>query len=183
MTPFETFALSADGLGQLWAISTQGGPNGVGLATRFDPSAGKVTAQVPVGRGPRAGGDLSGSASGGEFAPSGRATHVFAGCGREGRATDAVSQGETQWLNLRVVALFGAGAKVSVSVRHAESAGQLPDAMFKTVGELPRDASPFALRLPDGGAIEVALDLEARYAIGAPRVSRVGVEWRCPGPE
>jgi streptogramin lyase len=183
LAPFETFALSADGLGQLWAISTQGGPEGVGLATRFDPATRQVSAQVPVGRGPRAGGDLSGSASGGEFERSGRATHVFGGCGREVRETDAVSQGETQWLNLRVVALFGAGAKVSVSVRHAQRIEQLPDAIYKALGELPRDASPFALSLPEGGAIEVALDLESSHAIGAPRVARVGVEWRCPGPE
>jgi streptogramin lyase len=183
VTPFETFALSADGHGQLWAISTQGGPDGVGLATRFDPTAGQVSAQVPVGRGPRGGGDLSGSASGGEFERSGRASHVFGGCGREGRETDAVSQGETQWLNLRVVALLGAGAKVSVAVRHAARAEQLPDAMLKTLGELPRDAPPFELALPRGGAIEVVLELESAFAIGAPRVARVGVEWRCPGPE
>jgi len=183
LTPFETFALSADGNGQLWAVSTQGGPDGVGLATRFDPVAGVVSAQVPVGKGPRAGGDLSGSASGGELERAGRATHVFEGCGREGRETDVVSQGETQWLNLRVAGLLGPGATVGVSVRHAESAEQLPDAMFNTLAELPGDASPFALKLPNGGAIEVALDLQSRYAIGAPRVARVGVEWRCPGPE
>lgn len=183
MTPFETFALSADGNGQLWAVSTQGGPDGVGLATRFDPAAGMVSAQVPVGRGPRAGGDLSGMASGGEFERAGRATHVFAGCGRAGRGSDAVSEGETQWLNLRVVALLGAGAKVGVSVRQAASEDELSDAMFNTLGELPGDASPFALDLPKGGVIEVALDLQSVHAIGAPRIGRVGVEWRCPGPE
>jgi hypothetical protein len=89
----------------------------------------------------------------------------------------------SQWLNLRVAGLLGAGATVGVSVRHAESAEQLPDAMFNTLAELPGDASPFALKLPNGGAIEVALDLQSRHAIGAPRVARVGVEWRCPGPE
>ena len=180
--PYETFALSRDGLGQLWAVSTQGGPGGVGLATRFDPSSGAVSAQVPVGRGPRAGGDPSGSASGGEFARGARATHVFGGCGREGRG-DAVSQGATQWLNLRVVALLGAGARVVVSLRHAATEEQLSDAIFNTLGELPRDASPFALQLPDGGVIEVALDLQSPYAIGAPRIARVGVEWHCIGPE
>ena len=183
LRPFETFALSADGFGQLWAVSTQGGPDGVGVATRFIPATGMVSAQVPVGRGPRGGGDLSGIASGGEFAREGRATYVFGGCGREVGGTDDVSQGATQWLNLRVVGLLGAGAKVGVSVRHAEDITQLSDAMFNTLGELPRDASPFALRLPEGGAIEVALDLQSSYAIGAPRIARVGVEWRCPGPE
>lgn len=181
--PFETFALSADGLGELWAISTQGGPNGVGLATRFDPEAGRVSAQVPLGKGPRAGGDLTGSASGGEFAKKGRASHVFAGCGREARENDAVSQAQTEWLNLRVATLLGAGARVVISVRHADSINALADATYKQLGELPRDTRPFSLQLPAGGAIEVALDLESNYAIGAPRIARVGVEWSCPGPE
>jgi streptogramin lyase len=181
-SPFETFALSADGFGQLWAISTQGGPDGVGLATRFDPKAGRVSAQVPLGKGPRAGGDLTGSASGGEFARVGRASHVFAGCGREGRETDAVSQAQTEWLNLRVTALLGAGARVVISVRHAESIEALADTSYEQLSELPRDTGPFALQLPAGGAIEVMLDLESNDAIGAPRVARVGVEWRCPGP-
>jgi hypothetical protein len=183
VAPFETFALSADAFGQVWAISTQGGPGGVGVATRFDPSAGRVSAQVPLGRGPRAGGDLSGSASGGEFARQGRASHVFAGCGREGRETGAVSQAQTEWLNLRVVTLLGAGAKVSVSVRQAASVEALPDASYLPLAQLPRDTAPFRLQLPAGGAIEVALDLESTHAIGAPRIARVGVEWSCPGPE
>jgi hypothetical protein len=183
LVPFETFALSADGFGQLWAISTQGGPQGVGLATRFDPKAARVSAQVPLGKGPRAGGDLSGSASGGEFARSGRASHVFAGCGREGRETDAVSQAQTQWRSLRVVTLLGAGARVVISVRHAASVEALPSAAYAQLAQLPRDSAPFALQLPAGGAIEVALDLESSYAIGAPRIARVGVEWSCPGPE
>jgi hypothetical protein len=180
--PFETFALSQDGQGKLWAISTQGGPDGVGLATRFDPAADSVTAQLPLGRGPRAGSDLGGTA-GGEVAPQGRASHVFAGCGREGRELDAVSQAMTEWLNLRVQARVGVGAKVHVSVRHAPNVERLPDASFVLLGELPRDELPFPLQLPAGGAIEVALDLESPYAIGAPRIARVGVEWGCPGPD
>jgi hypothetical protein len=181
-TPFETFALNADGFGQLWAISTQGGPDGVGLATRFDPKAGVVSAQVPLGKGPRAGGDGSGSASGGEYARAGRTSHVFAGCGREGRETDAVSQAQTEWLNLRVAPLLGAGARVVISVRHSDSIEGLSDAPYKQLAELPRDTAPFPLQLPAGGAIEVQLDLESNYAIGAPRIARVGVEWSCPGP-
>lgn len=180
--PFETFALSADGLGQLWAISTQGGPGGVGVATRFDPKEDRVSAQVPLGRGPRAGGEGS-SASAGEFARAGRTSHVFAGCGREGRETGAVSQAQTEWLNLRVVTLLGAGAKVVVSVRHAASVEALSDAAYRELAELPRDTAPFPLQLPAGGALEVALDLESQHAIGAPRVARIGVEWSCPGPE
>jgi hypothetical protein len=113
----------------------------------------------------------------------GRASHVFAGCGREGRETDAVSQAQTEWLNLRVAPLLGAGATVAISVRHADSLERLPDADYKRLAELPRDAGPFPLQLPAGGAIEVALDLASAYAIGAPRIARVGVEWRCPGPE
>lgn len=183
LKPFETFALSRDADGMIWAVSTQGGPRGVGVATRFDPMQQRVTAQVPLGRGPRAGGDLSGSASGGEFARAGRASHVFAGCGRETGASDAVSQSATEWLNLRLTTLLGAGASVRVLVRHAESVEALQDATFEALGELPRDAPPFPLQLPAGGVIEVAIELASPYAIGAPRVGRVGVEWTCPGPE
>jgi streptogramin lyase len=179
--PYETFALTVDGLGKLWAISTQGGPDGVGVATRFDPETKTVSAQVPLGRGPRAGGDLSGSAAGGEYTRDGRASHVFAGCGREAR-TGSVGEEQTEWLNLRVVALLGAGAKVRVWVRHAVAVEQLTAAPYMLLGELPR-AEPFPLSLPAGGAIEVALDLESSYAIGAPRISRVGVEWSCPSPD
>jgi streptogramin lyase len=183
LTPFETFALTMDAAGQLWALSTQGGPGGVGLATRIDPATARVTAQVPVGRGPRAGGDPSGGALGGQFEREGSVSHVFGGCGREARLADGVSQSQTDWLNVYVSALSGAGGKVSVSVRHAANEEGLAEATYAVIGELPRDTSPLALRLPSGGVIELELRLGSENAIGAPRVARVGVEWRCSGPE
>jgi hypothetical protein len=181
--PFETTALAGDGLGQVWAISAQGGPGGVGLATRVDPDGLRVTAQVPVGRGPRGGGDLSGLASGGEFARAGTASHVFGGCGREGRQTDGSSQALTQWKRLRVAAVSGAGAKLLISVRRADSEPQLEAATFQRLGELPGVQPVFPLALESGGVLEVQLALQSAPAIGAPRVSRVGVEWDCPGPD
>lgn len=181
--PFETFALSLDADGRLWAVSTQGGPQGVGLATRFDPEAGEVTAQVPVGVGPRAGGDLSGSASGGQYAPQGEVSHVFGGCGREAREAQDVSLAQTEWQRLRVVALMGVGASVTVSIRHGEDEDALARAAYEVLGELPTDEPVFELRLPEGGMIEASLQLRSDHALGAPRVARVGVEWACPGPD
>ena len=182
-TPFEIAALSADGSGNVWAISTQGGPADVGLATRFDPDSLKVTAQVALGKGPRAGGDFSGLGSGGEYERAGSATHVFGGCGREGRETDEAAQLLTQWKRLRVAAVSGAGAKVTGWVRRADTEAQLEAAEFKLLGEVPAMGPVFALQLAVGGVLEVKLELESAAAIGAPRVARVGVEWDCPGPD
>jgi hypothetical protein len=151
-----------------------------------DPETSRVTAQVPLGRGPRAGGDLTGSASGGQYEREGAVSHVFGGCGREARVTDGVSQGETDWRNVRVVALVGAGGRVSVAVRRADDEAGLADAAYEVLGELggpTSDASPFPLTIQPGGVIEVQLRLMSEQAIGAPRIVRVGVEWRCSGPD
>jgi streptogramin lyase len=181
LSPFETVALTADGYGQVWAISTQGGADGAGLATRFDPDVGRITAQVSLGMAPRAGGDFSGYASGGEYEPEGSASHVFGGCGREGR--DMSLQVDTQWRRLRVSAAIGLGASVVVSVRRAESDDALAEQEFQRIAELPKDGAVFPLALADGGVVEVRLDLHSPVAIGAPRIARVGLEWECPGPE
>jgi streptogramin lyase len=181
-TPYETVALSSDTLGQLWAISTQGGPDGRGLATRFDPDTTQVTAQVPVGLGPRGGGDLSGAAFAANFAPEGQTTHVFLGCAADG-AGDAGAATRTQWKNVHVASVFGAGASVEVAVRHADQEQQLSAATFKVLGTLPQMDPPFALDVPEGGVLEVRLVLRSVGALGAPRVARVGVEWHCPGPD
>jgi hypothetical protein len=184
-TPFETVALSADGDGQVWAISTQGGPNGVGLATRFDPERKQVTAQVPVGLGPRASGDFTGYASGGEFAALGSATRVFRGCGHETRDQDqdVGSLAATRWLRLHVAASIGSGANVVVSVRRADDDGALAGVAFRRLGELPQDGDVYGLDVSPGGVLEVQLELRSPVAIGAPRIARVGVEWACPGPD
>lgn len=182
--PYESVALSADGEGQIWAVSSQGGPEGVGLATRFDPQLGVVSAQVPVGKGPRGGGDLSGYASGGEYAPFGTVTHVFGGCGLEARNSDGAQvQAITVWQRLRIVAEMGAHASVRVWIRHAAQLAELTDAAFVQLAELPLDGAVFPLTLDAGGVLEVKLDLSSPQAIGAPRVARVGIEWECPGPD
>ena len=181
--PFETVALSADASGNVWAISTQGGAGGVGLATRIDPGTLQVTAQVPLGRGPRAGGDFSGVGSGGEYARAGSISHVFGGCGREGRTTGDSGAALTQWKRLRVAAVSGAGAKLLVSVRRADAESELPAQSFQRLGEWPGAEPVYALQLAVGGVLEVKLELESAPAIGAPRVARVGVEWDCPGPD
>lgn len=181
-TPYESVALSADGLGRLWAISTQGGPDGVGLATRFDPEQAKVTAQVPVGAGPRGSGDLSGYASGGAYAREGTLSHVFGGCGREARDTSGLEAG-THWLRLHVASITGFGASVEVAARHASDEAGLADAAYLQLGTLPAAGDVFALAFPDGGVVEVQLRLRSPAALGAPRVARVGLEWSCPGPD
>jgi hypothetical protein len=181
-TPYESVALSADGLGRLWAISTQGGPDGVGLATRFDPLQAKVTAQIPVGAGPRGSGDLSGYASGGAYAREGTLSHVFGGCGREARDTSGLEAG-THWLRLHVASITGFGASVEVAARHASDEAGLADAAYLQLGTLPAAGDVFALAFPDGGVVEVQLRLRSPAALGAPRVARVGLEWSCPGPD
>lgn len=180
--PFETIALSADQRGRLWAISTQGGPAGVGLATRFDPEEERVSAQVPVGRGPRGTGDLTGAASGGAYAREGIATHVFGGCGREGRQVD-VADGGTRWLRLHVTSVIGPGASVEIAARHAGEQGELGGSAFIQLGKLPSASDVFDLAFADGGVVEVQLRLLSPGALGAPRIVRVGIEWDCPGPE
>jgi hypothetical protein len=184
LIPYETIAMAADTRGQLWAISTQGGPDGRGLATRFDPDSARVTAQVPVGMGPRGTGDLSGFALSTEFVREGQATHVFLGCGRDGHDSTANdSNMATQWRNLHVSSLMGADASIEVALRHAAAEEALSSRAFTVLGSVSGDASPFALDLPDGGAVEVRLTLRSPAAIGAPRVARVGLEWNCPGPD
>lgn len=176
-TPFESVAVAADSGGRLWVVSTQGGVEGRGLATRFDPAVGRATAQVSVGMGPRGGGDLTGVSLSDEFAREGTVTHVFAGtCAAAG-----VGNG-TGWKAIHLLAEVGAGGSVQVEMRWASSEDGLADASFMTLGTFP-DADSFPLDLPEGGAIEVRITLSASQAIGAPRIERVGVEWACTGPD
>jgi hypothetical protein len=177
VTPFESVAVAADSEERLWVVSTQGGADGRGLVTRYDPAAGKVTAQVAVGLGPRAGGDLTGLSLGEEFVREASVSHVFDGsCAQAG-----VGSG-TRWRALHVVAEVGPGGSVQVEARWAEDADSLAATGFKTLGAFP-DADSFPLYFPEGGAIEVRLSLRSAQAIGAPRVQRVGIEWACTGPD
>ena len=178
LVPFESVAVAADSFGQLWVVSTQGGPEGRGLATRFDPTSTLVTAQVVVGLGPRGGGDLTGLALGSEFVREAAVDHIFEGsCD----ADEAMSSG-TLWKALHLDAEVGVGGTVELAVRWADSRENLGAREFSLVGRFPMDGESFPLQLPDGGVLEVRVTLRSSYATGAPRIRRVGAEWACAGP-
>jgi streptogramin lyase len=177
ITPFESVAVAADSRERLWIVSTQGGADGRGLATRFDPAVGRATAQVTVGLGPRGGGDLTGLALGEEFVREATVSHVFAGsCANAGVGN------ATRWKAVHLVAEVGAGGSVQVELRWADSVEALAAVSFSTAGTFP-DVADYPLDVPDDGAIEVRLTLRSEQAIGAPRVERVGAEWSCTGPD
>jgi hypothetical protein len=189
LTPFESVAVSMSDDGALWVLSAQGAGESLehGLLTRFDPEARRVTDQVEVGLLARGQGDLTGSRSVPVFTPEARVRRVFGGCGsRESNSRDGGTEHgslDTRWLRAHVSALVGSGASVALSVRHADTVPELQDARFQLVGELPRDTSPFELSLPNGGVIEAQLELRVSDGAFAPRVSRVGIEHSCVGPE
>lgn len=183
-SPRDASALSADSDGHLWAVSRIGAPDGSGVATRFDPEEGQVTAHVPVGRGPRALGDFTGLSQAASFEPMGSERHVFTGCVLEAAAPDAEDLLiDTRWKRLHVAYDAGAGAAVEIRLRHAESRDALDDAEWSLRFRMPEDKPPFALELPAGGMVEVELTLVSQHHIGAPRVRRVGLEWACAGPD
>ena len=177
VTPFESVAVAADSGERLWIVSTQGGAQGRGLATRFDPALGMVTAQVSVGVGPRGGGDLTGLALGEEFVREASISHVFSGS-----CADAGVGNSTRWKALHILAEVGAGGSVQVEVRWAAAVDVLADSGFTTVGIFPEE-NAFPLSVPQDGVIEVRLTLRSAQAIGAPRIERVGAEWACAGPD
>jgi streptogramin lyase len=181
--PLESIAIGADSLQQLWVVSSMGGDRGAGLATRFDPSAERVTAQVSVGHAPRALGDITGSRRHGEFAREASAQYVFDGCTIEPVADEPQRFEPTEWGALHVVWQPGLDARVRIEARHAETRGALEDADFVALGTLPEDPEPYPLSFPIGGVVEVRLTLLAGSRIGAPRIARVGIEWQCPGPD
>lgn len=173
-SPFETIGVGIDAAGQVWTVSSQGGPDGAGLATRLDPESGVVRAQVPVGRAPHVQGDLTGSRLRIAPVPEAELTNVFEGC---------VPTADTQWLNVHVAGSPGANGRIALEVRHAADRAGLASAPWVEVGALPDSTSPWALDFPDGGVLEVKLILSVDGLGGAPRVRRVGLEWRCPGPD
>ncbi len=178
LSPIESIAIGADSFGQLWVVSSMGAPDGGGLLTRFDPLAQSVSAQVTLGRLPRPQGDITGARRLGELAEEGSIQHVFDGCAVPGTSSSA-----TRWQRLRVGWDAGVGASIVVAARHAPSRDALADASFVDLGTLPQDVPPFALDFAPGGVVEVRLTLRAGGSLGAPRVSRVGIEWSCPGPQ
>ena len=183
-SPLESIAVGADSHAQLWVVSSMGAPDERGVLTRLDPVAEEVTAQVPLGRLPRGQGDITGDRRLGEFAPEASATHIFDGCGGErgDAGTDRPIQA-TDWQRLHVASVVGAGASVLVEARWATTRGGLPDATWTTLGELPKDEPPYDVPFETGGVVEVRLTLRVTARIGAPRITRVGLEWRCAGPD
>ncbi len=172
VVPVETIGVGVDSLGYVWAISRDGGPGGVGVATRFDVAMGVVDAQVPVGLAPHTQGDLTGASLFGEPEPMGSASHVFTGCAPE----------TTRWGRVHVALEPGTHGGATIEVRHAARVEDLGAATYAALGTLPDESAPFTLALPEGGAIEVRVTLFVEGRIGAPRLSRLGVEWQCPGP-
>jgi streptogramin lyase len=171
--PFESIGVGVDGFGQVWIASGQGGPGGVGVATRVSADDGAILAQVPVGLAPHTQGDLTGAELRGGFVPEGEATHVFSGC----------IDGQTDWRNLHLAALAGPRGSVEVAIRHASTETALSGASWSVLGTFAVDPSPYPLDVPEGGVLEVRLVLRTEDRDGAPRVRRVGVEWVCPGPD
>jgi len=178
ITPTEPIGVSLDALGQVWTVATGGAAGDLGVATRLpqEPASGGTwapNAQVPVGFAPHSQGDLTGASLRGGFVSSGEAQHVFAGC----------PDGGTRWRALHAVVRNGAASRVRVSVRHAADEAGLAAASFVELGVVPGEVSPpWPLELPEGGVVEVRVRLETDATDGAPRVERIGVEWRCPGP-
>lgn len=173
VSPIETIGAAYDARGRVWGVSSRGGAGGVGLATRLDPASGAVTAQVPVGRGPHVQGDLTGARVRHVLVPRGSATHVFRGCGDDE---------PTEWLRVHVAAALGSNGRVILEARHAARESELASASFVRLGAIPDEPAPYALAFPEGGVVEVRLTLDVDGVAGAPRVRRVGLEWRCPGP-
>lgn len=181
--PFESTALGADSLGQLWIASSMGAPDGSGVLSRFDLGSERVTAQVPLGRLPRAQGDITGDRRLAEFAPEASATHVFGGCGVPRDTQESRVAPPTDWKRLHIGWAVGPTANVVVEARHAESRDALDEAEYVELGTLPDDEPPYELPFATGGVVEVRLTLRVRDRLGAPRIARVGLEWACAGPD
>ncbi len=174
VTPVETIGVAVDAAAQVWTVSSQGGPDGRGVATRLDPETGAIGAQVTVGLAPHVQGDLTGSRLRVAPVPSASTTEVFEGC---------VPAADTEWLNLHVAGTPGGQGSITLEARHAPDRAGLSAAAWVTLGTIPDDPAPYPLAFPAGGVLEVRLTLSVDGLAGAPRVRRVGVEWRCPGPD
>jgi hypothetical protein len=172
--PLETIGMGADAFGNVWAISGQGGPHDRGVATRIDASMVMPTAQVEVGLSPHSQGDPTGAQLHEEFVAEGSTTKVFTGCG-----VDA----PTRWMRVHVAADTGTNGRLRIEGRHALTSESLSEAAWIELGTVPLEAHPFELDFPEGGVIELRIALSVLARIGAPRVSRIGLEWRCPGPD
>jgi hypothetical protein len=174
VTPIETIGVSVDGSGQVWSVSSRSVTGELGVATRIDPDAETVTAQVPVGLAPHVQGDLTGQSARFGLVPTASTTRVFEGCNGEGA---------TNWLRIHVAGTPGTTGTIMIEARHAANVAALDAQSFEVLGTIPDQPAPYDLEFPDGGVIEVRLTLSVTGSIGAPRVRRVGVGWECPGPD
>lgn len=174
VSPIESVGAAVDSLGHAWAISSQGGEGGMGVASRVDLETGLVDAQVTVGLAPHVQGDLTGARRTGEPRPEASATHVFEGCGADE---------PTQWLRLHGTLDRGTRGEVELAVRHASSRAALASAAFDIIATFGADAFPVELTLPEGGVVEVRVILRIEGSLGLPRLFGLGLEHRCPGPD
>jgi streptogramin lyase len=172
--PVDSVGIGIDGRRNVWVVSSGGPTPDIGAATRLSPE-GEVTAQVPIGFGAHTQGDLTGSELRGEFVPEGSSSFVFEGCPLDGQTT---------WLRLHMDVLAGATGSVRVEARHAARVEDLAAASFVVLGTFPDDPLPYELAgFPESGVVEVRVTLATSARDGSPRVRRVGLEWRCPGPD
>jgi hypothetical protein len=108
--------------------------------------------------------------------------HVFVGCGGAGEDAGSISTG-TLWKRVHLAYHAGEGATVQLEARRALDRDRLESEPYTSIGRAPADALPFALDIPAGGVLQLRITLRAAARLGAPRVTRVGVEWTCPGPQ
>lgn len=168
--PTETIGIA---LGRyVWAISRESAAGAPGVATAIDPASGSILGSVPVGFAPHTQGDLTGIQRF-DVPATGSLDHVFSGCG----------DGMTRWIAVHVAADLGSNGTLTVESRHAATEGELEGASFGLLGELSASSPPYPLSLPGGGVLEVRVTLNANAHFGGPRLTRIGVEWACPGPD
>ena len=177
-TPLGSIGVGADFLDQIWIasrdiVTEDGELEGVGVLTRVAASSGEVTAQVAVGNAPHTQGDLTGAGLMGRFVMEATAEARFGGC---------ADGGATEWVALHVSAAIGATGSIELSVRHGADEEAIERAVFTPAGMIPPDASPLPLTIAAGGILDLRVTLRTAARDGAPRLDRVGVQWRCPGP-
>ncbi len=180
----ESIGVATDAQGATWVVTTSGSGAGgeLGRVTRIDQGTGGVTHRLEVGRDPHVQGDLTGTGLTAGYVSNGSISKTFTAC----------PDGGTEWRAVHVRARGSAFARVIVRARHADNVAALANATDIDIGTVqwPSDqvstslssTTTFAMSFPRGGVVSLSLSLETDHADGAPVISRVGVEWACPGP-
>ena len=170
----EAVGLSMDDTGSLWVTSRAASRTALGVLSYVDADSLELIGQLEVGIGPRALGDFAGGRVSRSYADEGSIRQRFMGCD-DGSAT--------QWLGVYVRYQGGEGSHVEIEARSAPTSATLSNERFAALGVAPTDSLPFDLsEFTNGGVLELRLTLRSGGHIGAPRVSQVGVRWRCEGP-